>query len=388
MSAITDSITTLAQALVKTPSQGGIDAPDSVLQVTRDFARGIGLEFTTLQDAKGNDVALVAKIDGAHPGKTWAVNATLDTAPIGNKTQWNSDPFSGEIKDGHLLGRGAADSKLAAAMFTHLANEMQALKQDMHGSLLLILDADEHTGNFGGIKAVLAAGYKPDGIMIGYSGDDQVIVGSRGFSRYEIELTGKAAHSGASAAAEDNALLRLSAIVQALTKQQPHAQDDVFQKQPKLTVTEVSGGDGYAVVPSKAVIKVDMRLTPAFNEAAADKHIRNIVARNDKKNKVPEGRATKITKISAEPPFLTPPTSEMRQALRAAIKEITGEEVKEAVSGPSNIGNFMAKQGIEVTAGYGVPASGIHAANEKADLRALPKIYNVYKRTLGALLRL
>lgn len=388
MSATIDSITTLAQALVKTPSQGGIDAPGSVLQVTRDFARSIGLEFTTLKDAKGNDVALVAKIDGAHPGKTWAVNATLDTAPVGNKTQWSSDPFSGEIKDGHLLGRGAADSKLAAAMFTHLANEMQALKNDMHGSLLLILDADEHTGNFGGIKAALAAGYKPDGIMIGYPGDDQVIVGSRGFSRYEIELTGKGAHSGASAPAEDNALLRLASIIQSLTKTPPHAQDDEFQKQPKLTVTEVSGGDGYAVVPSKAVIKVDMRLTPAFNEAAADKHIRRIVASNDRKNKVPETRATKITKISAEPPFLTPPSSDMRTALRDAITEITGQPVREAVSGPSNIGNFMAKQGIEVTAGYGVPASGVHAANEKADLRELPKVYEVYRRAVGKLLKL
>ena len=388
MSATIDSITTLAQALVKTPSQGGIDAPDSVLQVTRDFARGIGLEFTTLKDAKGNDVALVAKIDGAHPGKTWAVNATLDTAPVGNKTQWNSDPFSGQIKDGQLLGRGAADSKLAAAMFTHLANEMQALKQDMHGSLLLILDADEHTGNFGGIKAALSAGYKPDGIMIGYAGDDQVIVGSRGFSRYEIELTGKGAHSGASAPAEDNALLRLASIIQALQKKLPAAQDDAFQKPPKLTVTEVSGGDGYAVVPSKAVVKVDMRLTPAFNESAADKHIGRIIANNDKKHKVPAARATKVTKISAEPPFLTPASSEMRQALREAIREITGQEVKEAVSGPSNIGNFMAKQGIEVTAGYGVPSSGAHAANEKADLRQLPKIYNVYKRAIGTLLKL
>lgn len=388
MSANIDSITKLAQQLVQTPSQGGIDAPDSVLQVTRDFARGIGLEFQTLKDAKGNDVALVAKIDGAHPGKTWAVNATLDTAPVGNKTQWNSDPFSGDVRDGHLLGRGAADSKLAAAMFTHLANEMQVLKNDMHGSLLLILDADEHTGNFGGIKAALAAGYKPDGIMIGYAGDDQVIVGSRGFSRYEIELTGKGAHSGASAPAEDNALLRLASIIQALQKKLPAAQDDKFQKPPKLTVTEVSGGDGYAVVPSKAVIKVDMRLTPAFNEAAADKHIGRIVANNDKKHNVPATRATKVAKISAEPPFLTPASSDMRQALRDAIREITGSDVKEAVSGPSNIGNFMAKQGIEVTAGYGVPGSGAHAANEKADLRALPKIYNVYKRALGTLLKL
>ena len=383
-----DSIAKLAQQLVQTPSQGGIDAPDGVLQLTRDFARGIGLEFETLKDAKGNDVALVAKIDGAHPGKTWAVNATLDTAPVGNKTHWTSDPFSGDVKDGQLRGRGAADSKLAAAMFTHLASEMQALQKDMHGSLLLILDADEHTGNFGGIKAALAAGYKPDGIMIGYPGDDQVVVGSRGFSRYEIELTGKAAHSGASAPAEDNALLRLASIVQALTKKQPFAQDDEFQKQPKLTVTEVSGGDGYAVVPSKAVVKVDMRLTPAFNEAAADKHIRGIVAKNDRKNKVPEARATRVTKISAEPPFLTPASSEMRQALRAAIKEITGQEVREVVSGPSNIGNFLAKQGIAVTAGYGVPASGVHAANETADLRALPKIYSVYKQALGKLLKL
>ena len=383
-----ESITRFGQALVQTPSQGGIDAPRAVLQKAREFGQGIGLDFITLQDEAGQDVVLVAKIPGAHPGRTWAVNATLDTAPVGNSALWRSDPFSGAISDGRLQGRGAGDSKLAAAMFTHLAADLKALQKDMHGTLLLILDADEHTGSFGGIKAAIAAGYKPDGIMIGYAGDDKVVVGSRGFARYEIALTGKPAHSGASAEAKDNALTRLAGIVQALGKKLPAAEDPGFAKPPKLTVTQVSGGDGFAIVPSKAVVKVDVRLTPAFNEAAAERHIRKIVAAHDKRHKVPAGRATKVTRVSGEPPYLTPENSDLRSALREAIAEVTDKAVPEVISGPSNIGNFLARQGIDVTAGFGVPATGEHGVNESADLAALPKVYNTYRRALEKLLKL
>lgn len=388
MTADTASITQFAQKLVQTPSEGGIDSPVAVVETAFEFAKGIGLPAVKIFDDAGAPVAVVAEIKGAHPGKTWAVNATLDTAPVGDKTLWRDDPFSGEVKNGMLFGRGAGDSKLAASMFTHLAKDMLARQADMHGNFLLILDADEHTGNFSGIKSALKAGYKPDGIMIGYPGNDKIVVGSRGFSRYEITLTGKAAHSGATAPAEDNALLRAADIVGSLSVQPVSGADAEFNKQPKVTVTEIHGGDGFSVVPSTAVVKVDTRLTPKFNEAAADKHIRAIVKEHDKRNGIPENRATSIRKVSSEPPYLTRKQSALRRALSESVAEITGAKVPEVVAGPSNIGNFLAKQGIDVTAGYGVPAKGVHAKDERADLKPLAQVYRVYQKTLQKLLKI
>ncbi|MEZ0225743.1 MAG: M20 family metallopeptidase [Alphaproteobacteria bacterium] len=388
MSADVPSIVEFAQKLVQIPSQGSIDSPKDVVEAAYAFAEKLGLPVIKLLDSQGMPIAVVAEIKGAFPGKTWAVNATLDTATVGDATLWKDNPFSGKVQNDVLYGRGAGDSNLAASLFTHLTKEMMAEQAGMHGNLLLILDGDEHTGNFGGIKAAFKAGYHPDGIMIGYPGDDKIVVGSRGFARYEIALTGKAAHSGATLPAEDNALVRLADILQSLyTNPLPQETAPDFPRQPKVTVTQLEGGDGYSVVPSTAKMRVDMRLTPVFNEAAADAHIRQIVAEHDIRHKVPESRATKVGKVSSQPAFLTPETSELRQALRESVVEITGQTLPEVISGPSNIGNFLATVGIDVIAGYCIPAHGMHAVDEKASLKPLGKVYDVYHKTLQNLLK-
>jgi succinyl-diaminopimelate desuccinylase len=388
MSADIASITKFAQKLVQIPSQGGKDSPQAVVEEAWGFARSLGLPAIKLLDDDGKPIAVVAEIKGAFPGKTWAVNATLDTAPAGDAAAWDDNPFSGKVQDGVLYGRGAGDSKLAASLFMHLTKEMMAERANMHGNMLLILDGDEHTGNFGGIKAAFRAGYHPDGIMIGYPGDDKIVVGSRGFARYEIELTGKAAHSGATLPAEDNALVRAADIIQSLSATPPPQKTEPdFPRQPKVTVTQVEGGDGYSVVPATARVCVDVRLTPVFNEAAADVYIRQIVAGHDSRHQVHGNRATKTGKVSSEPAFLTPETSELRRALRQAVVEITDQTLPEVISGPSNIGNFLAKQGIDVIAGYGVPAHGVHAVGESAALKPLAKVYDVYRKTLQNLLK-
>ena len=384
------SISAFAQSLVRIPSQAGIDSPDKIIAETLKFGAEHGITFHQILDDKKNPVALVCEIKGAHPGKTWALNATLDTAPAGDPKLWHKEaPFSGEIRNNQLYGRGAADSKIGVAIFSHLAAELSQHKNNMHGNLLLILDADEHTGTFGGIKAAMEAGYKPDGIMIGYAGDDKIVVGSRGFSRYEITMTGKSAHSGATAPACDNALVRLAGIVSELTANQPKAPEgDTFPRPPKLTVTGMEAGDGFSVVPSKATAKIDVRLTPTFNEAAADRHIRDAVLLSDLANKVPEVRRTEVRKVSSQPAFLTEETSELRIALREAIEEITGQKIPEHVSGPSNIGNFMATRNVEVIAGHGVPSKNIHAPNEMADLKSVDKVYRSYRAAIQKLLKL
>lgn len=64
----------------------------------------------------------------------------------------------------------------------------------------MLLDVDEHTGGFGGARAYLADAQpaRPAGVMIGYPGLDEVVVGGRGLWRATITVHAPSGHSGSS----------------------------------------------------------------------------------------------------------------------------------------------------------------------------------------------
>ncbi len=382
-----NSIISFAQRLVRIPSRGGRDDPGIILRAASFFADSLGISSEILKDENG-PVVLVSKVEGAQPGKTWCLNACLDTAEDGNRDAWDRDPFSGEFDGRFLYGRGACDSKIAVSMFMHLFQELSARAKYMHGNLLLVLDADEHTGNFGGIKTAIAQGYKPDGLMIGYPGDDEVITGARGFSRYEITLNGVAEHSGARKDPVDNAAVRMGDLITAFQVKPEISASDEFPFVPKVTVVGAESGDGFSVVPSKAVIKIDVRLTPSFNREAADSFVAALVEDHDRKFKIPAERQSNVKNISSEPPFALSENSELRQAFRHSLALHSFTPVTEKICAPSNIGCYLTGLGIDATAGYGLPFSGLHAANEKVDLQELEKVYSVYKTVCQTLLKM
>ena len=48
------------------------------------------------------------------------------------------------------------------------------------------------------------------------------------------------------------------------------------------------------------------------------------------------------------------------------------------VAGPSNIGNYLAKLGIDATAGFGVRYKNLHGANEKIELATISAVQTIY----------
>jgi succinyl-diaminopimelate desuccinylase len=176
-------------------------------------------------------------------------------------------------------------------------------------------------------------------------------------------------------------------LVQRLTANQPpQNKTPDFPLTPKLTVTGVEGGDGFSVVPSKSVIKVDVRLTPEFTAAMADIHIGRLVRGHDAVFNVPKARETRVKRIASEPPYALPDYAQLRLAMRDAIAAHRGP-VPEKISNPSNIGCFLRAQGIDATAGFGLTAHNVHAANEYVELDRVEQVYSVYrdacKRLLG-----
>lgn len=381
-----ESVIQLAQDLIRQPSRGGIDDYGPVLDVLETWLAGRSLPHRRLHDEDGHLVGLLVEIAGNRPGPWWALDACLDTAPFGDEASWEFSPTIGDVHEGWLRGRGAADSKLAASAFCHIAADLHVHGGDFAGGLAVLLDVDEHTGGFGGALAYLAdeRAVRPAGVLIGYPGMDEVVVGGRGLWRAAISVHAPSGHSGSSRTTV-GAITRAARLVQLLDAADLPGVGDAsgFPLAPKLTVTAITAGQGFSVTPGLCSLNVDVRLTPSFDAGDAETLVRKAAAELDAE--LPGPLPTQIDAVATWPPFRLQPDEQPAAALIDTATSF-GLTVRPKTAGPSNIGNLLAKHDIAATAGFGVPYEGLHGLNERADLAGLPTVYAVYHQAVLGLL--
>jgi len=378
------SIVDLARALIASPSQAGIDPPDDVIGVLGRWLAEHGLTPCVLADGDGAPVGVSVDI-GSGPGPRYCLNACLDTAPFGDPGAWSAPPTTATVQGGWLGGRGAADCKTAVAVFSHIGIELAARAEDLAGTLTLLFDADEHTGRFGGVRTYIASAARPDGVMIGYPGLDEIVVGARGFWRAALLVSGQSGHSGSRRPPTGNAVVKAAALVGRLSSIRPPADDgSAFPLGPKITVTAITGGEGYSVVPDRCVISVDCRLTPRYDAGWAERLLRDVCRSLD--DEIPSRQPTIVEAQASWPAYRLPAASRLADALRSGARRALGREVPVAVAGPSNIGNFLATEGIEATCGFGLAYRNLHAADEAVEVASIPAVYDAYLAAVRDLL--
>jgi succinyl-diaminopimelate desuccinylase len=374
---------------VSLPSRGGIDDYTPVLALLAGWFASRGLASRQLTDPTGRPVGVVCDVEGGTPGPRYVLDACADTAPFGDVEAWRHAPTSGVIEDGWLYGRGAGDSKAAVAIFAHLAARLQRQAAQLRGSLTVLFDVDEHSGGFGGAKAYFGDdGNTRDvaGVMIGYPGTDHLVVGGRGFLRARITCRGRSWQTGGVREdGSDNAAVKAARLITALAGHaRPGPVDAVLKLPPRLTVTAVHAGQGYSVVPDRCEIDVDVRLTTDFGQAAAQALVERTVAAIDEQ--FPTGKASTLHFLESWPAYHLAEHSPLRVALLQAARHHLPIPPLPHVAGPSNIGNYLAKRGLDVTAGLGVGYRGLHAADERIDLSTIPLIQATYHEAVLALL--
>jgi succinyl-diaminopimelate desuccinylase len=380
-----DSVLDLAQRLIQIPSQGGVDDYTPVLEVLEHWLTSAGLPARQLVDEHQQLVGLVCEIPGERPGPTWVLDACVDTAPFGSEHAWSIPPTSGEIRDGWLWGRGAADSKTAAAVFCHIAAAVARQPAGLAGQLAVLLDADEHTGDFGGAKSYFTdPANDVAGVMIGYPGLDEVVVGGRGVLRAYLHVHGTAGHSGSSSTPPINAIARAARLTVALTDTElPAARPDGFPLPPKLTVTQITGGTGFSVIADHCVLGVDVRLTDVLTAPDTEKLLHAAGAALDATDPAP--RPTTVEVITNWPPFQLAGDEQPAAALLKAARAVHLNP-QPRVAGPSNIGNYLAGLGIPATAGFGPHYTGLHGTDERVRLAELPSVQAAYHHAILELL--
>lgn len=370
------SILELAQKLIGIASEGEIGSSEELLHEMYGWCAAHDLPAKILTSS-GRPAAMLCRLSGSSQRPKYCLNACGDTAPIGDVTSWRFPPTSGEIVDGWMYGRGSADSKIAISIFAHLMADLKVSHPLRKATLDFLIDGDEHTGHFTGIKTYLRNNQDVSGVFIGYPGNENIARGARGFLRATVNVFGTAEHSGSRNRDPENAAKRAACLIHKLYEREIFSEvDDSFPLDPKLSVTAIHGGKDFSTIPEECSVQIDVRLTPSFDSTLATAFLKEVVAEVDEG--YPTRRFSSIVFEESWPAYKLADSSLLLKALQEAALQTTGRFVPAVVCGPSNIGNYLATCGVEATCGFGVSFRNIHAPNEAIEISTIPMVYQTY----------
>lgn len=224
--------TELLQALLRLDTVNLPGNETAAAELLRDYLALNGVDCTLVAKDPGR-ANLIARLPGK-AGPSLMLTGHTDTV-LADPAEWSRDPWSGDLVDGEVWGRGALDMKghvaAATVAFASLAREAAELP----GDLLLVIVADEEVGNDFGMSwlarehgHIVSADY-----ALNEGGGERVELGGRPLylcavaekmtAPFRIHLHGRSGHASDPFAA-DNALLKAGPVLEALARLEPPRQ--------------------------------------------------------------------------------------------------------------------------------------------------------------------
>ncbi|WP_298093188.1 succinyl-diaminopimelate desuccinylase [uncultured Sphingomonas sp.] len=357
----------LAQELLRaesvTPARGAVfDILESAL-----IPLGFSVDRFVVGEAPDGPVEnLLAIREGTGPHLAFAGH--VDVVPAGDG--WTGSPFSGEVRDGLLYGRGAVDMKGAVAAFIAACAITPAA-----APLSLIITGDEEGPATYGTRALIdrmaERGVRPDLCLVGEPTSsarlgDMVKIGRRGSVNIWITVPGRQGHVAYPHLA-DNPITRLIAIladIDAITLDTGNA----WFQPSNIEVTDLHvGNPAHNIIPATAQARLSIRFNDEHSGHALLDRIAAIATAH-----APGAQVT--GRISGEA-FLTEPGA-FSTLVSEAIEDETGLRPELSTTGGTSDARFLSK--LCPTVEFGLLNATMHKVDEAVavdDLHALTRIY-------------
>jgi acetylornithine deacetylase/succinyl-diaminopimelate desuccinylase-like protein len=295
-------------------------------QAAQEFLKGLledaGFDCELLAAVEGRP-NLVARLRAGSDGPALCLLGHVDTV-LATPEEWSVDPWSGELRDGCVWGRGALDmkSQVAAEVAAVTALAEEGWRPEA-GELLLVVTADEEAGATHGARWLCEQ--QPDKVrcdLVVNEGAGEVFefdgrrlhgvcVAEKGVFRFTLTTKGRAGHASIPRIG-DNALTKMAPVLEALRDGRPafelttepeaflsslgldtgdveEALRQVEEKDPRvaillepmlgvtLTPTMIRASEKINVIPSRAELKVDCRVPPEQGEDEARRRIDDVI---------------------------------------------------------------------------------------------------------------
>lgn len=324
-----DTAVGLLQRLIQANTVNPPGNERSVQTELKGMLESAGFECELLA-AEPERTNLIARLRGETEGQTLTFLSHVDTVRA-DPGEWSRNPWSGELVDGWIWGRGALDMKGQVAAELAACLELGRSGWRPAGELLLVVTADEEAG--GDLGARWLCEQHPDKVRSDFVvneggggmvelGDRRLYtlsVGEKGIFRVRLTTRGRAGHASLPRVG-DNALLKLAPYLSKLSEQPPPEDspeglaflsalfgepfegpegltaglERLRSEQPLLsdllaepmvgisvTPTLAEAGRKANVIPSEAEVLIDCRVPPGLGKREARERIKALLGEGD-----------------------------------------------------------------------------------------------------------
>jgi acetylornithine deacetylase/succinyl-diaminopimelate desuccinylase-like protein len=222
-----DEVTGLLQELIRLDTVNPPGNETAAAELLRAYLNenGVACELYARTPERAN---LVARIQGRSDGPRLLLLSHTDTV-LADRSEWSVDPWSGELKDGHVWGRGALDMKgqVAANAVAMASLAREGFRPE--GDLIFAATADEEMGEGIDYGLPWLVEEHPESVRCEYAinegAGDRVLVGGhvlylcasaeKASSPFRLRVHGRSGHASMPAIA-DNALVKAAKLIEQL----------------------------------------------------------------------------------------------------------------------------------------------------------------------------
>jgi succinyl-diaminopimelate desuccinylase len=368
----------LTIALMREPSVTPFDANCQTLMIDRLEKIGFRVERLRFGDVDN----FWARRGNAGPVLAFAGHT--DVVPTGPLEKWNVQPFAPEIRDGMLIGRGAADMKGSLAAMVVACERFVAQHPQHQGSIAFLITSDEEgiavNGTVKVVETLEARGEKISWAVVGEPSSvnrlgDMIKNGRRGSLNGVLTVKGVQGHVAYPQRA-DNPIHRAAPALAELCAEE-WDQGNEFFPATSFQISNINAGTGANnVIPGEMEVVFNFRFSTEVTEQELRARTEAILARH--------GVRYELKWSLSGHPFLTA-RGELVDAAVSSIREVCGVEAELSTTGGTSDGRFIAPTGAQVVE-IGPLNATIHKVNEEVSVADLDTLTSVYQRLLEKLL--
>ena len=301
----------------------------------------------------------------------------VDVVPTGDIKKWSMDPFGGEIKQGKIWGRGAADMKSGIAAFLSSVSNFLSKEKDFEkiGSISFLITSDEEGKAINGTKKVVEwLEEKEEKITACIVGEptnvsemgDTIKVGRRGSFTGFLKVKGVQGHVGYPHLA-DNPINSLIKMLEPFVKIYLDEGTENFQPSSVMITSVDVNNNASNVIPGEVSATFNIR----FNNLHTINSLKAML--KNQFNKITQNYEFNYY-CNAEP-FLTNDEF-LKSTIEKAIKSVVKINPKQSTSGGTSDARFISK--ICPVVEFGLVGKTMHKIDENVDVDDITKLVSIY----------
>ena len=339
-----------------------------------------GLDFS-FEETNYKNISNLIITNGDSKNKTFCFLGHTDVVPPGPESEWSVPPFSGEIIDNKIYGRGAADMKGGVACFISALKEFLSENKDPSFNIMVLLNSNEEGKLENGkvdrvINEMIDKDKFIDFCLIGEPSSskkvgDVIRIGRRGSLSGNLKVYGIQGHVAYPKQAL-NPILGIGKTLEELKNMEWDRGNENFEP-TSFQVSNIKSGTGAEnVVPGVLEMTFNFRFSPESSPDGLKEKFEALLNKSDLKYDV-------SWTLSALP-FLTAKT-EFIDIVKSSIKEINNIDTKIDNGGGTSDGRWVAPMGSEIVE-LGPLNKTIHQIDEHVDIEDLSTLKEIYKKIL------